>query len=311
MICAKRHSDPLLGDIDHGAALIGTSFAAQALRAALDPLSRSPVNLVLCGEPGVGKRDWVEALACYGGGPAGPVPVLHLNGHADEQIEDLFFRADEGSGLAALPAGSLIHLDAIDAASPRLQAHLADWLSTRQRWPVRLVGATTIPLDELVRRGRFSAALHALLGIVQLRIPPLRDRHQDIRPIAEHWLARRWGATPRAASLLDEGAAAQLRQHTWPGNVRELLTVLRAASADGVLRPLTADRVRAALGPRRGRRRDPSEIVPLGRVETDYIVLAVERCGGNHALAARRLGIGRSTLIRKLKLARNGASAET
>jgi two-component system, NtrC family, response regulator HydG len=308
MIATQRYPSLPIDDPDDGAALVGASFAAQNMRAALGPLSRSSVNMVLCGEPGVGKRNWVEALARHAGGSAAPLPVLQLNGHAEEQIEDVFFRADDGSCLASLPSGTIIYIEAVDALPPRLQTRFAEWLCVRQRWPVRVIGATTIPLDELVRRGRFSGALHAVLGVVQLRIPPLRDRRMDIGPIADHLIRRHRNIACPGEPVLDPGALAQLRDHTWPGNVRELVTVLRAVVSLAPEGPLTAERVRAALGPRRGRRRDPSEILPLEQIESDYIVLAVERAGGNQALAARLLGIGRSTLIRKLKQARAGGA---
>jgi len=280
-------------------ALAGTSAAVRALRVALDSLSRSHVDLLLSGEPGSGKREWVAALAHRAAADATPVPVLRLHGKAEEQVESVFFPP---GGRPSVPPGTIVHLEAPDALPRTLQVRLATRLQRSATPPLRVIAATSEDPDDLVRHGRLAPSLHAALGVVHVRVPPLRDRLQDIDAIAHQWLGARNrtnGSTPPLAPEV----VALLQAHAWPGNVRELLAVLANATAMHPDRAPTIERVRMALGMRH-EGAHAADIRPLARVEADYIATALERCGGNRALTARRLGIGRSTLIRKLKTMR-------
>jgi DNA-binding NtrC family response regulator len=276
--------------------LAGTSAAVRALRVALDFLAPSHVDLFLSGEPGAGKREWVEALAHRAASGNAPVPVLRLNGKADEQVEAVFFPSNGGG---TFPPGTIVYLEAPDALPREMQLKLAARLQRPGPHALRVIAATDEDPDDLVRRGRLAATLHGALGVVHVRVPPLRDRRQDIDAIATQWIATR-NRTNGSTPPLPPDVVAVLAEHPWPGNVRELLAVLAVATAAHPGEPPSVDRIRAALGARTRDSRGP-DVRPLARVEADYITTALERCGGNRALTARRLGIGRSTLIRKLK----------
>jgi DNA-binding NtrC family response regulator len=267
------------------------------MRAALDTLARSPVHLLLSGEPGSGKHEWVEALAHHAASGGAPVPVLRLHGKAEEQVESVFFPTDEDD--PHLPSGTIVHLEAPDALSRPFQQRLAIRLQQIGEPSLRVIASTVDNPEDLVRRGRLLGTLHVALSVVHLHMPSLRDRQQDVGPIVEQWLAHRNG-TNGSAPPLDAEVVLVLTEQPWPGNIRELLHVVAIAAAESPGHRPTLARVRATLATHERDLRAP-DVRPLARVEADYIATALERCGGNRALTARRLGIGRSTLIRKLK----------
>jgi DNA-binding NtrC family response regulator len=135
---------------------------------------------------------------------------------------------------------------------------------------------------------------------VQLTIAPLRERIEDVGAIAEDHLWRASEHSDDAPIIMRDSALGELAAHVWPENVRELVCVLESACATLQAGSLTAEVVRKAVR-RVSRRKPSSEVLPLERIESDYIVAALALCEGNQTLAARRLGIGRSTLLRKLK----------
>jgi DNA-binding NtrC family response regulator len=146
---------------------------------------------------------------------------------------------------------------------------------------------------------RFSEALYAKLCLVQIFVPPLRERREDVEAIADAWLARRH-ATGGTAPVLSPMARATLRGYHWPENVDELIAILDRAAALARGRAISGATIDAALG-RRASRLRAADVLTLDHVECEYILTVVERCNGNRSLAARRLGIGRVTLLRKLR----------
>jgi two-component system response regulator HydG len=133
-----------------------------------------------------------------------------------------------------------------------------------------------------------------------MSLPPLRERREDIAIIAPAALERWSERTGLPAKSFGEGALAQLEAYDWPANVRELLCLLSVAYEHSRGLVISADRIKAELGARPRRHLAPG-IVPLRQVERDYLLSVMQRCGGNQTLAARRLGIGRSTLLRRLQ----------
>jgi DNA-binding NtrC family response regulator len=188
----------------------------------------------------------------------------------------------------------------MDTLSLRLQHRLAQWLTVQDSGAARLVAGSRTALDAHVRLGRFSRALYQRLALVQLTIAPLRERVEDVGAIAEDYLWRASEHSDDAPLVVRDSALGELAAHSWPENVRELVGVLKSACGMLNAGSLTAEVVRRALR-RVTRHTQSADVLPLERVETDYIVAALALCEGNQTLAARRLGIGRSTLLRKLK----------
>jgi two-component system nitrogen regulation response regulator GlnG len=283
-------------------ALAGTSFAVQTVNRAIHALSRSEAHVLVCGEAGTGKREWARLIHEQSSRRDGAFVVARLQGMADERAVQRSFGDPRlgGSGLLARARRGTLFLDGLQSASEPLQRTLLSLLTEDNLNGVRLISGADPSLDRLLRVDKFSRALYDHLALIQLHIPPLRERVHDIVVIANEWIAEREAPEGGRRFTLSHGALAALTSYTWPGNVPELLQVLETAVNGARRSTITAERIRAVLG-RRPRRRVAPEITPLHQMECDYICAALARCGGNQSMAARRLGIGRSTLIRKLR----------
>jgi DNA-binding NtrC family response regulator len=138
------------------------------------------------------------------------------------------------------------------------------------------------------------------LAIVRIALPPLRERREDIAVVADKVVGE-WCEAAGAPRLgLSRLALAELTSYAWPGNSRELEQTIEAVLALSRGSEVTAERIRAVLG-RRPRRYAAPDVFPLRQLERDYIAGVLSSCNWNQSLAARRLGIGRNTLMRKIK----------
>jgi two-component system response regulator HydG len=175
---------------------------------------------------------------------------------------------------------------------------------------VRIVAATNRNLEAAVEQGTFRKDLFYRLNVLTLRIPPLRDRMSDIPILARHFLGRLSRATGRQYSLTED-AMQLLLSYDWPGNVRELENCLERAAAmstgpalhvtDFPTSVQNARLAASALSGVLGPIADASSIVPLAELEKRAILGALEQLNGDKLMAARMLGIGKTTLYRKLK----------
>ncbi|MGH9578772.1 MAG: sigma-54 interaction domain-containing protein, partial [Terriglobales bacterium] len=225
-------------------------------------------------------------------------------------------------GLLASADGGTIFLDEIGELPVDLQARLLRALQEKEIRPVgstrrvpidvRILAATNCDLETAVEQGKFRKDLYFRLNVFKLRIPPLRERRQDIPVLADHFLERLARSTGSVKTLSDDALESLMAYH-WPGNVRELENlierawalsagpVLGAADFDGTLHATRAPQ--ADAGANHG-------VVPLAELEMQAIFTALCQVGGNKLLAARLLGIGKTTLYRKLReYERRSASA--
>jgi DNA-binding NtrC family response regulator len=182
---------------------------------------------------------------------------------------------------------------------------------------VRVIAATHQDLERLIKEGRFRDDLFYRLNVLPVRVPPLRERAEDVPELATHFLAVYARRTGKAVSALDDDALALLKAYEWPGNVRQLENVIERAVviADGpVLTPaeLPPELFDAAGGPAEDDGADgffPEALAGTaadfraerGRREREHLVRALAAAEGNKAEAARALGIARSTLLSRLK----------
>lgn len=282
------------------AALIGTSATIRGFKHALPSLAHADVPLIITGELGTGKSEWAQAIHLHGARSNRPFHVLSMTTMVESRLESRLFGETGKAGLLAQAEASTVYLGGMDTLPPRLQQRLTHWLTVENTAGVRVIAGSRTPLDAQVRLGRFSRALYQRLALVQLTIAPLRERIDDVAAIAEHhvWHASAQSEDPPVA--IRESALGELAAHNWPENVRELVTVLTTIQRERSTDTITADVVRKTL--RRLERPGQSiDVLPLDRVESDYILAALALCDGNQTLTARRLGIGRSTLLRKLK----------
>ena len=314
--------------------LLGESASVRALKQTMAQLVQAearmrdhdaPAVLVL-GETGTGKE--VVARALHFSGPRRDKPFVEVNCAAlpAQLLESELFGHERGAftdarerklGLVETAEGGTLFLDEIGDMDVALQAKLLKLLEEKsvrrigslreQRVDVRIVAATHRPLDLLVREGKFRADLYFRLGVVQLRLPPLRERGGDILLLARHFLqhhAERYG---KAKPELSEKAEAALLGHGWPGNVRELRNVIEQAvllntgcaiaAQQLALSQLDAERA-GELRPTATEGTAPrlAADLKLPEMERQALVNALKLNEGNVTRAARDLGISRDTL---------------
>jgi two-component system response regulator HydG len=309
--------------------LVGVSEALQHLRAAIPRAAASPFPVLIEGESGAGKE--LVARAVHAASRRhGPFVAVNCAALAEELIDAELFghargaftgAAVERRGLFEEAHGGTFFLDEVSELSPRGQAKLLRVLqegelrrlgeNAARRIDVRLVAASNRPLHAEVHANRFRADLRFRLDVVRLRVPPLRDRREDIPPLAEHFWRAAAGHTGSRAQLAPS-LLAVLAAHDWPGNARELQNAVAAIAVSAPARGLVrADDVtptwRTAPTP------PPASLDAARRsFETAFVRAALARCGHRPSAAARELGVtrqGLSKLMGRLGL-RNASAGE-
>jgi DNA-binding NtrC family response regulator len=313
--------DPLF----HSAAMQGVAHVARLA-------ARASIPVLLLGESGVGKEVVARHIHAHSRRRDRPFVAVNCGALPESMIESLLFGHERGAFTGALARsegkfgaadGGTLFLDELGELSPAAQVKLLRVLQEREidrlgaaaptAVDVRLIAATNSDLDDAMRRGAFRADLFYRVGAFPIRVPPLRDRPEDVAPLAERLLAdlARQDDLPPAA--LTPAALAMLRAAPWPGNVRELRNALHRAlvMADGgPITPFHLDAedpaqcfsapLRAMAAPDASGATAPADDRTLAQVEAEHIARVMAACGDRPAEAARRLGIGRSTLYRKL-----------
>ncbi|HKT52136.1 MAG TPA: sigma-54 dependent transcriptional regulator [Candidatus Angelobacter sp.] len=268
--------------------------------------SRQPVLIV--GENGTGKEKLARAIHVAGALPgAGFVPV-DCSSPTRALIEAELFAMER-------PGGSTIFLDEVSELPLELQGKLVRALQDREvRVPgrslplpfdVRLIASTRVDLEPMSRMGTFRRDLYLRLNVVSLRLPPLRERREDIQLLARHILGRVSAETGKSYSISEE-AMRLLLSHEWPGNVTELEGSIQRAvtlSSSPVLQPedFPSYGPSSSNGSGSGLSSKLTEIIPLAELEKKTILMTLERLNGDKMATARLLGIGKTTLYRKLR----------
>ncbi len=294
------------------------------MRPVIDLIERvgpSEANVLITGENGTGKG--VVARALHAASARAEIPMVTVNtgGLSEALFESELFGHVRGAftdaktdrvGRFELADGGTLFLDEIANISLNQQAKLLRVLETGEferlgssktrTADVRIVSATNADLREEVAAGRFRQDLLFRLNTVEIRIPPLRERRDDIVPLAHHFLGQHMQRYRKPLKGFEEAADALLLAHPWPGNVRELDHVVEFGVLMG-----RGDRVRAQdLGlqiaaPPPASARPSLEDMPLEEVERVLIQKALARYGGNVSQAAQALGLSRSALYRRLE----------
>ena len=304
-------------DSDKPAMYWGESGAMQHLRALVEKVARTDANVLITGENGTGKEMLareLHRLSLRGGHPLVTVDMgavtetlfeSELFGHVKGAFTDA--RADRAGKFEAADHGTLF-LDEIGNLPYHLQAKLLTVLQRRSivrvgsNTPIpvdiRLVCATNRDLSRMVTRGEFREDLLYRINTIHLEIPPLRERPEDILPLAEQFIRRFAKKYQRPASTLDENARRKLLQHPWKGNIRELEHAIEKAViiADGNCLPAEAFQLPRTV--------EPAPNMPastLEDMERQMISRTLDTCGGNLSTVAAQLGITRQTLYNKMK----------
>ncbi len=313
----REAASPPALDVTEG--IVSESPSMKRLVATVLNLAHNQSNVLIEAESGTGKELIARAIHASSARRAGPFVPVDCGALPEGIAEGELFGYERGAFTGAIRSapgvfrsahGGTLFLDEIGELSPLLQSKLLRAIQEREVRPlgsdrivsvdVRLVAATNRDLAEEVRSGRFRSDLFYRLRVVQLRIPPLRERPEDIQVLASHFLAR---ASGTRVTSIDSEALERLMQHRWEGNVRELQNVIEAAAA---LAPGPRLRVED-LGLARDSSLPPTVARPqgIGLSMRDYeracIEEALRRAEGRVERAATLLRIGRSTLYRKLR----------
>jgi two-component system response regulator HydG len=222
-------------------------------------------------------------------------------------------------GLLKIAEGGTVFFDEIGELPVELQAKLLRALQEKEIRPVgstkriridvRVIAATNRNLEEAVKEGRFRKDLYFRLNVVTLKLPPLRERMEDIEDLIETFLERIATSTGQPRRQISREAVRMLKTYSWPGNVRELENFIERAVALGtdlMLEPIDfPTQINSRLTMPRAPGDEPlrrvGRVVPIVEVERHAILNAVAEAKGDKLLAAQMLGIGKTTLYRKLK----------
>jgi DNA-binding NtrC family response regulator len=296
-------------------------------------VAHSNATVMILGESGTGKECVAEAI--HRGSPRSSEPFVRVSCSAlnENLLESELFGHVKGAFTGAVrdrrgrfqeAHGGTLLLDEIGDVSPAVQVKLLRVIEQREiervgdsqpiKVDVRLICATHRDLRAMVDAGRFRADLYFRLAVFPIRVPALRERVEDLPLLADAWLARLAAGGGTRPAGITPAALEALAAYRWPGNVRELQNVLEFASlraGSGMIGPdhLPAE-VRRSDGRGPPEPSEPSRLAGRRASELDpsEILAMVARCGGNRAEAARRLGISRVTLWKRLK--RMGATGE-
>ena len=306
--------------------LPGTSSGITYLNEILPQIARAPSPVLLEGESGTGKG--VMARLIHNRSPRSGKPFVDLNcaGLSKELLESELFGHERGAftnatttkpGLFEIAAEGTLFLDEIAEMEPTVQARLLKAIEDKRfrrvggtrdiRADFRLLAATNRDLPVEVAAGRFRSDLYYRLNVVRLRLPPLRERIEDVPILVEAILKPLAKELGRPVPKVSARAMQKLQSFAWPGNVRELRNVLERA-----LLTLRGDEIRnedlvleGAASPlpstAGGLPSDEWEIQPLDEIIGAYVKASVDAAGGNVRKAARQLKISPSTLYARLK----------
>ena len=318
--------------------LIGSSVPMQRIRRLASRMGASAATLLIQGESGTGKGEFARAVHASGPRRAEPFVAVDLASISPDVIgSELFGHAkgaftsanDPRTGLIRSAGRGTIFLDEIGELPLNLQVNLLRVIQERQVRPIgsedvhaveaRLIAATNRNLATLVRRGLFREDLFHRLNVVEVTLPPLRERPSDIPELAQHFLLKYQEERPAIAGYSPD-ALTILMDHDWPGNVRELENaVLRAivigtsdtiepgdfplqvTQATGRLWRSRSDAVPRVTGSSLELEPSHTAVATLADHERDAIVAALAETDGHRERAAHVLGIGVATLYRKLK----------
>jgi DNA-binding NtrC family response regulator len=291
-----------------------------AMKPVLDLVARvgpSPANVLVTGEHGTGKEVVARTLHAISPRAESPLVTVNAGGLSEGVFASELFGHVRGAftdaredrmGRFELAHGGTLFLDEIANVPVSQQAKLLRVLETGElervgssktsRVDVRIISATNADLDEAVAAGRFREDLLFRLNTVQIHLPPLRERVEDIPVLAAHFLGRYAERYGKELAGFDRVAAGELQRHRWPGNVRELAHVVERAALLAAGSRIRADELGLSAAPGRGQN---LEELSLEEVEQLLVKKALQRHEGNVSRAAETLGLSRSALYRRME----------
>ena len=303
--------------------IIGRSEAMQEIFATIDRVAASRATVLLAGESGVGKD--LIARAIHFHSPRRDRPLVKINCSAipENLMESELFGYEKGAftGATGTKPGKFeqadtgtVFLDEIGDVPAAIQVKLLRILQEREferlgsnvtrHIDVRVIAATNQDLRAALEQGTFREDLYYRLNVVPMNIPPLRERREDIRTLANHFIRKLAPDAGREVESISDAAMEKLLNYHWPGNVRELENVIERGLILSKGKQLEADDVKLETAPRPRPQNDQQHFLPEGltldQYEQDIIREALKRADGNKSQAARLLGLTRNALRYRL-----------
>jgi DNA-binding NtrC family response regulator len=300
--------------------LIGVSERMQRVYKMIEKVSQHEYPVLILGESGTGKELVARSIHFSGERKSRPFAPVDCSALVPTLIESELFGYVKGAftgavqakqGLLEAAQGGTLFLDEIGDLPVDLQAKLLRVLQEREVKPVgsterrplnvRIIAATNRDLEAAIRNGSFRQDLYFRLNVVQIKLPPLRERKSDIPLLVTSFLDK--FTDPQApARTISEDAMRRLVAYDWPGNVRELENAIERAVALGSGPIVHVGDLPSSLQyPSSERAPEKEELLPLEELERRAILRMLRETGGDKLAAARMLGIGKTTLYRKLK----------
>lgn len=300
----------------------GESAPMRQLRGIVEKVARTDANILITGENGTGKEMLAREIHRLSERGKAPLVTVDMGAITESLFESELFghvkgaftdaKADRPGKFEIANHGSLF-LDEIGNLSYHLQAKLLTVLQQRSvirvgdNTPIpidiRLICATNRDLPEMVCEGHFREDLLYRVNTIHLEIPPLRERPEDILPLARIFLEKYAALYKRAVPTLSPDAEKQLREYPWMGNIRELEHAIEKALiiADGPMLDGRSLNLPEAQGATPATKADAPGATTLEEMEYQMIKAAIDKFSGNLSLAANQLGISRQTLYNKMK----------
>jgi len=297
--------------------MIGTSAPMRKVYEQIEKVCATDATVLVTGASGTGKELVANAIHYNSARKDGPIHCLNCGALPENLVESELFGHEKGAftgaialkkGAFELATGGTIFLDEVGEMDGKSQSKLLRVLEERVvrrvggtediRVDVRIIAATNKDLTKEVPAGRFREDLLYRLRVIEIRLPSLRERRDDVAMLTDFYLAKFREEMGRKVEGISDAARKALEAHTWPGNVRELRNCLERAvllASGPLLEP--GDLGIKAAGPQA----DTEAFPTLKELEKRHIQAAIERAGGNKTEAAQILGIMRSTLYEKLK----------
>jgi DNA-binding NtrC family response regulator len=304
--------------------IIGTSEALQSVFRLVEKVAATNTNILVEGESGTGKELIARAIHHHSTRAARPFIAINCGALPETLLESELFGHTKGAftgattnkpGLLRAAEGGTIFLDEIGEVTPAMQVKLLRAVQEHEVLPVgatapvsfdaRIICATNRDLEKEVEGGRFREDLFYRLNVIEIHLPPLRERREDIPLLVRHFITRTAHGQGEAEKAIEPEAMSALINYRWPGNVRELQNAVERAftlSGERIDLDSLPPRVREAAGAAGVALRDPDGLRPtLAEVERRHLLETLASVNQDKARAANILGIDLSTLYRKLK----------
>ena len=299
--------------------IVGRSDAMLAVFKLIETVAPTNSTILVTGESGTGKELVARAIHYNSLRRDRPLVAVNCGALPEQLLESELFGHVRGAftgaatnkkGLVEVAERGTIFLDEIAEMSPMMQVKLLRVLQERKfrhlggteelHANIRVIAATNQDLPKLVADGRFREDLFYRINVIQLQLPPLRERAEDIPLLAEHFLGKYRGQMGKEVTGISQAALVLLQRHDWPGNIRELENVIERAVAlesSGAILPESLPEAVKGLAPRDGG--GPAPLPDVGfdleahveSVERGYIAEALKRAGGRQSRAAELLGM--------------------